>query len=449
MKYKALLAIILLLGVFCLNSCEEKDETKPQTDQNDDTDGNGSSSINNDIINEFIYAVVKEQAWYFWYKNVPNIQPANQEPYEYLESLLYQDLDRWSFVTDYDTYKAVFIEGKYIGFGFAYQVDMNNDLRVSFVYEDSPMYDAGITRGYKIIEINGTPVQTLLDNDSIYYAFGEDEIGKTVDFTFESLDGSIIQKTFAKKEIQQNTVLHHSVIDLENQKAGYVVFESFIDISIDELDNAFATFKDEGITKLILDLRYNGGGSTEVAQHLGSLIAGKTAKGEVFQRLMFNDQHTEENGKDENISRFTEENYTLDIDTLVVIATKSTASASEAVINGIQPFIDVVIVGEDTYGKPVGMSGFVEQMTSTVLFPVTFKIVNSENEGGYYDGLPADAYVNDDLTHPFGDLDEACLNQAVYFLNNGTFDDQIIAKKAYTKIDQVELRGLRAIIGAF
>ena len=91
----------------------------------------------------------------------------------------------------------------------------------------------------------------------------------------------------------------------------------------------------------------------------------------------------------------------------------------------------------------------VKQLTSTVLFPVTFKIVNSNNEGSYYDGLQADAYVNDDLTNPFGDLDEACLNQAVYYLNNGTFDDQIIAKKAYTKIDQVELRGLRAIIGAF
>ena len=101
-----------------------------------------------------------------------------------------------------------------------------------------------------------------------------------------------------------------------------------------------------------------------------------------------------------------------------MIATKGTASASEVIINGLEPYLNVVQVGTASHGKPVGMIKYDLDGLNYILAPITFILTNSEGFGDYYDGLPADIYVEDDLAHDFGE-GEACLTDALAYIETG------------------------------
>ena len=172
------------------------------------------------------------------------------------------------------------------------------------------------------------------------------------------------------------------VVEVDGRKVGYLFFRNFVQPSTAALTDAFAALKTAGATELVLDLRYNGGGLVDVAVHLASLIGGTRTNGQVMLNYVHNDKIGPILNK---TTRFTNPEQALNLQRLVVITTRGSASASELVINSLRPFIPVTIIGDTTYGKPVGQYGL--RFCDKVLYPVAFSIKNANLEGDFFDGI--------------------------------------------------------------
>jgi C-terminal processing protease CtpA/Prc len=200
---------------------------------------------------------------------------------------------------------------------------------------------------------------------------------------------------------------------LKSGITGHLVFDQFITPSNQELQDAFTYFSQNNIKDLIVDLRYNGGGNLNVLANMASYVAGAAQFNKPFLTLTFNDKNTSSNGT----YTFSSVSAPLSLSKVIVITTRGTASASEDFINGLKPVLDIRTIGDTTNGKPVGMLGFPYQ-TSYMFFPITFSLVNSAGQGDFYQGFAPDKYVPDDITHDWYDRNEACLKEAIYYLEN-------------------------------
>jgi C-terminal processing protease CtpA/Prc len=303
----------------------------------------------------------------------------------------------------------------------------------------------GITRGYKITKINEKTVSSIIADNSLSAAFGEDKEGVQTSIEVEDLTGKIRTITLAKVAVNMNTVLHRDVREVNGRKVGYLVFNSFIEKSKEELNEAFTYFQTMGVRELILDLRYNGGGSLDIARHLAGLIASSRAAGRDFVTLTYNTAKQSQN------KPYLLETVPLHIplERLFVITSTSSASASEAIINGLKPYMPVITIGNRTHGKPVGMN--VWRVNGYAVVPITFKVANANGEAEYFEGIAADGLVKDDLTALFGDPSEDCLAQALYYIGHGTFSAPLLAngRADFTGEAVPELTGFRAEIGAY
>jgi carboxyl-terminal processing protease len=195
---------------------------------------------------------------------------------------------------------------------------------------------------------------------------------------------------------------------------GYLLFRNFVTPSYAALDEAFAALRETRATELVVDLRYNGGGLVDVAVHLGSLVGGTFTEGRVFAEYRHNDRNT---ALDETL-RFESPAQALGLSRLVVITTRSSASASELVINSLRPHLPVVVIGDTTYGKPVGQYGF--DFCDKVLAPVSFSMVNADGQGDYFAGIAPTCLAADDIEHDLGAADEASLGEALFYIQAGS-----------------------------
>ena len=353
--------------------------------------------------------------WYFWNDSLPNINIADySDPRVLLEALRYGPRDKWSYISTKQEESQYYDEGTYIGHGFGYAVDNDGRVRISFVFQSSDLVNAGITRGWIINKINGISVD---ENTIVGNLLGASSEGVSNDFEFESPSGEILTIAFTKKLITINTVLYSNIITVGAKKIGYLVFESFINPSKSELDIVFNNFKSVGVSDLIIDLRYNGGGLMDIASHLAGWIIPDRLNDELFLKYIHNNDRSSQNG---NLN-FKINSNSLRLEKVYFITTNRSASASEAIINGLKPYIETYIVGDDSYGKPVGMYSFRSNLSDYVYVPISFKIVNSDGYGDYYDGLTADAYASDDIKHDFGDMLESSFAEALYHIENGSF----------------------------
>jgi carboxyl-terminal processing protease len=353
---------------------------------------------------------------YLWYQHLPGLDPALYDsPEAYLEAVRYRPLDAsFSHISSREASTAFYSESQYIGIGLSLKQTGATELRVSQVFPDSPASEVRLARGDYLLSINGRSVAELLSSGELGAAFGPDEIGVSVELAWRALRGDISRAVVSKRPVTIPTVSHTEVFDLGGLPVGYLHFRNFVTPSVSALDRAFAEFRARGVVDVILDLRYNGGGLVEVARHLGGLIGGMRTNTQVFVEFVHNDKNTFRNQR----VRFNDPPEALDLPRLVVIATRATASSSELVVNGLRPFLPVTLVGDSTFGKPVGQYGY--NFCDKTLFPVSFQTRNAQGEGDYFGGLPRDCAAPDELERAFGDPREASLAEALNFLRTGS-----------------------------
>ena len=353
---------------------------------------------------------------YLWYREVPNLSPASfSSPQAYLDAARYRQFDTsFSFLISRADYNALFLESSSVAIGISYVRTGETELRLTEVQPGSPASDAGLERGDFLIAVNGKTVAELLQTGEINTIFGPRQAGVAVDLAWRKPAGGELRATLVKRTISITTVRATRVLDAGGMRVGYVFYRDFVQPSVDLLNAAFTEMGAAGATELVLDLRYNPGGDTGVMQHLAGLLAGARAQGQVFVEMAYNDKNTSRN----TIQRFARPPAALSLSRLVVITTRTSASASESIINGLRPYIPVVMVGDTTYGKPVGQAGF--EFCDSLFFPVSFAVRNARGEGDYFGGIPADCAAGDDLDYQLGDAREASLAEAIGYLRNGS-----------------------------
>ncbi|MCK5170445.1 MAG: hypothetical protein KAQ75_11255 [Bacteroidales bacterium] len=419
--YSLSLVLALLIGLIFINSCE-KEKIYP-SDQ--------------DTVSE-LYSLMNQ--WYYWKDSISDVDPDDYtNPNDLLEAMRFEPRDKWSYITTKAEHLQYYEEGTYVGYGFGYAPDSDGNVRITFLFDDSDLNDFGIQRGWIIKKINGNIID---ENSNLSDLLGANEIGVSNTMEFESPTSEIVSETFLKKLVTMNTVGNASIIEEGTNKVGYFVFKSFIGPSKDELTSLFIDFKAEGVNELVIDLRYNGGGRMDVVTHLAGLIIPDNVNGELFVKYLHNSDRSDQDYS----ANFEQDPNSLELNKVYFIAGKGSASASEVIINSLDPYIDAYIVGDDTYGKPVGMYSFSSNISDLVYAPISFKLVNALDYGGYYDGLKADSYVEDDISINFG-IGEAILDEVLYHIENGSFSSVKSSSDIYRKPFR-EIRNLKDEIGS-
>lgn len=354
--------------------------------------------------------------YYYWYQFLtPGVNPASfSSPEAYLEGVRYRPIDNsFSFITPAASNDAFYSDSQFIGYGFGNQTTVN-DIRVLQVYDDSPASEAGLSRGDRIVTVNGQSVTAMVANGTVGSAFGAADVGVVTTIEWDTLAGQRRSARMVKRLVTIPTVSLTRVVEVDGRRVGYLFFRNFVQPSTAALTDAFAALKAAGANELVLDLRYNGGGLVDVAVHLASLIGGARTNGQVMLNYVHNDKIGPILNK---TTRFASPEQALNLQRLVVIATRSSASASELVINSLRPFIPVTIIGDSTYGKPVGQYGL--RFCDKVLYPVAFSIKNANLEGDFFDGIPVNCAAGDDYLRQLGDTAEASFAEALTFIRTG------------------------------
>ena len=299
--------------------------------------------------NRFVRDALVE--YHYWNRELPSLNPATfASPQAYLEAVRYKPLDAtYSFIASRADQDALYSASQFVGLGMTTPFD-GVEMRVSEVFPDSPASEAGLKRGDRFLTVNGRTVADIAAADEIATAFGPHEEGLDVVLEWRPLEGPDRKATLKKRVVTIPPVQLTKLYEVDGRKVGYIVFRNFVEPSVAALDESFTALRDAGATELVLDMRYNGGGLVSVAQHLASLIGGERTNGQVLAEYVHNDRHRELNSK----LLFQAKPNALNLTRLVVITTRASASASELIINGLRPYIPVTVVGDRTYGKPVG-----------------------------------------------------------------------------------------------
>jgi len=368
----------------------------------------GTNHPSSDNYKPFLYNLFKTQ--YFWADKVADDVDLDiyNSPKEMIDDLKYKPKDRWSMVLTTEENNN-FLTQKSGGFGFA-PVDVDGLVVVLFVRIDSPADKAGIKRGDVILTINNEKAsidkilsyQNKLDTEvkfRIYrHSTGNNFIIpiKVQDYSFKVSDKKILYTP-------------------NNQKVGYFRLDSFTATATEEIDKAFDYFKSENIDKLVVDLRYNGGGSVVTA----SILLDKFARGRDNQlqfRLRWNDKYQEKNEE----GRFETDDNSINLEQIIFLTTANTASASELVINAMKPYLgnNIVTIGSKTHGKPVGMEGKTDG--TYIYYLINFVIENYNGFYDYFDGLEVTkgCKTDDDILHQLGDPQELMLKKALFYIDN-------------------------------
>ena len=430
----------------------------------DDDNGNSNSGSQDDdvavtldnSINDFTWKAMN--SWYNWQESTPALADSKDDDthdyYTYLNNYdtpqdlfasLLNDADDFSwFIEDYEVQQAAF-QGVSTTFGFRPSLVLvpGTDyviMYIQHVSEGSPADLAGFKRGDIINAINGT-VMTIDNYSTVLDGYYD----TTAEFSFTETDGLTIKEsiTITQAVVEDNPVYLTKTFDIDGKKVGYMVYNGFRSSYNDELNAAFGELKSAGINELVLDLRINGGGSVLTSAFLASMIHDQADEQTVFGALVYNSKHSDEDvavpffndlyvyDDNGNYAGYTEPiNRLSGITKLYVLASGSTASASEMIINGLRPFIDVVVVGTTTTGKNEGSITLYDSPSSDytdvdsansshkmAMQPIVFQIYNNQGESDYSDGFAPNILVEEwgywNNILPFGDENEVVLKAAL------------------------------------
>lgn len=397
---------------------------------------------------------------YLWYSEVEDNDPAPFSVADYFDQLKTEELtesgslkDNFHFSQSTEEYNLRTQSGVSSGYGISWEFVSTTSPRqliVRYTEPNSPADIAGITRGYELTSIDGIDfVNTTVESevDQINNALFPSESGQSFSFSFSDESGeTVLNVDLTSANIELQPVQNVRVLDTSAGRMGYMQFNSFIRAGQDGLINGFQQFVDEGVTELIIDLRYNGGGLLAMASQLAYMVAGEgQTNNQDFETLQFNDKYQNTNpvtGDSLQATPF----YTREIDwdtnlftnntlpsvaltRVFVLATENTCSASEAVINGLRGIdVEVVLIGDTTCGKPYGF--YPTDNCSTTYFTIQFQGVNAKGFGEYSDGFKPIAspsfddelpgcQISDDFTQSLGSESEALLAGAISYAETG------------------------------
>lgn len=319
------------------------------------------------------------EIYYYWNeeisKDLNQLDPEkNSDPIATVEKIRYHDgtneIDKWTMLTDNMDEFTSSVEGVTTTYGYTpivYRLSKESNeviAAVAFVSENSPAEKAGIKRGDLIYKIDGKTLTTENYLDLFY--------SSQIKLSMAKLDGNTITPTtelsLEAVKMYENPILCDSVYNLDGKKVGYLAYSSFDLKSIPELINICKEFKNEGIKELILDLRYNGGGYVITENVLASMFAPQVnvTNKDVFEKEDYNEFFTKyyEQEGISTITKFeTEYNYNeidlnvstkdanIGLEKIYGIITANSASASEALLSGLMPYMDIELIGEQSHGK--------------------------------------------------------------------------------------------------
>ncbi len=439
--------IFLLLG-FLVLSCSKSDDG---FNINKTVDPDPSVEVE---VQNFMWKAMN--FWYFWQENVPDLADdrfTNSADYtEFLSSeidpgvffddkLLFSE-DRFSFFSDdYKELTQAFAGiSKSNGLEFGLIRFSEGDDILGYVRYIVPNSDASskdISRGDIFTGVNGQTLTlnnyvALLFDDSDTYTLNMGDIANDVvtpngkEVTLTKFDGLV-----------ENPVFLAKIFDIGSEKIGYLVYHGFTNEFDEDLNNAFGDFKAAGVTNLVLDLRYNPGGSVNTARLLSSMIYG-TKTNELFLRQRWNAKIQTQMSENQLVDFFADKTTkgtdvnTLNLTKVYILATSSSASASELVINGLAPYVDVIHIGETTRGKNEFSLTMVDDFDNSYIYsPQRENNINSknkwaiqplvgrnENADGFFDytgGLVPTIALQEDLANlgVWGDQNEPLLARAI------------------------------------
>lgn len=376
--------------------------------------GSGSSTTESDTIDE-VFTLNEKQflhnlflTEYLLYDQVAsNVDYTTfTTPQSMINELRVNPPDLWSFTMTAEEYDN-FTNQQTIDFGFSYDT---SSFTIFLVRIDSPAYQK-LLRGDKILEVNGITASSEL--------ISEASQNVNVQTTFTVLRGSQEVEISLTSSAYTFKVSLGKVIIQESKKIGYLRYDSFTESSVAEFENIFTTFKTENIDELVIDLRYNGGGSVAATSALIDNIS-NNYPGERQFYLDWNANYQQNNSAYHFEDEEDQDGNELNMTRIFFLVTASSASASEAIISSLIPYLgpsNVVTVGNNTHGKPVGMSG--RTYESNYYFLINFTVRNDEDERTSFDGILATCPAEDDLTHIMGDINETMLKTALSYIQKG------------------------------
>lgn len=425
--YNLLFIPFALSFLLLITGCSDDDEvTSPKGEQEEEP---GEYLEINQFIDEHM------SIYYFWNEEMPDIAPEEiEDSRAYFDSLLYKE-DDWSFISDDYQGLVDYFSGIQKDPGYSvspmYLEEGSNQVVafVEFVYSDTPAAEEGLQRGDIIYRIDGKELNDenfsqLLNQDEFKITLGKIDSNNNIVETSTRI-------SLEARELDLNPIIETSVIDTLGQKIGYLAYTSFIADYDAALADTIEYFQNQGVTDFVLDLRYNDGGAIASARKLSEMIVPEGNEGNIFIKEEYNDLMTE---SFKEVRNWTADSFQinfrkpediedvdtrLDIDQLYVLTTTSTASASEMIIYGLEPYMDVVQIGEKTHGKYYGSATFSdEDEHSWAIQPIIVRLAGAHDKQlDYSEGLSPDHALEDiySLTRKdqLGEPDELFLAKAI------------------------------------
>ncbi|GAA3699134.1 S41 family peptidase [Sphingomonas cynarae] len=401
------------------------------------TAGGGAGGAGCSLLERQNWAAAQLREWYLF----PELLPASSNPAgygnvdDYIDALTAtarsQRKDRYfTYLTSIRQEDAYYNAGTSGGFGVRLSYDtLARRVFVAESFEGAPALAAGIDRGAEIVSI-GTSAANLASVASIMAAsgpngvltaLGPDTAGTTRVLRITGGGGGQRDVTVTKADYALTPISSRYGVQILNdggRQVGYVNLRTFIGTADPALRDAFARFRAAGITQVIVDLRYNGGGAIVIAELFSDLLGGQRSTADVQSRTVFRPDKSSNN----SIRYYGPQPQSIAATRIAFIGTGGTASASELVINASIPYLgaNAGLIGTNTYGKPVGQIARDQAACDDRLRVVALATQNAARQGDYYDGLAgkvqASCQATDDVNYPMGDPREASTRAALDFL---------------------------------
>ncbi|XOV82655.1 MAG: S41 family peptidase [bacterium] len=408
------------------------------------------------------------RAWshdlYLWYDEIVDADPEAFDTPTYFDLMQTNELtpsgarkDQFHFTFDTEAWEALSQSGVSAGYGAEFiliSARPPREIVVAFVEPNSPADLAGMTRGSRVLLVDG--VDAINDNtqagvDALNAGLFPGNTGTSTRLRISDFDDSNVRDVdLVSASITQNPTPVTDVFQTPSGPVGYLLFTTHIAPAEAALVAAIESFAGAGITDLILDLRYNGGGFLDIANQISYMIAGPVTIGQTFDETQFNDKHPTINPVTGQLLGPTPFHTvtqgfpglpagqplpSVDLARVFILTGPETCSASEAIINGLRGLdglqginFEVILIGETTCGKPYGF--YPTDNCGTTYFSIQFRGINAQGFGDYADGfIPSEnpvetvevrgCEVADDYSRPLGDPTEARLSTALDYIATG------------------------------